>query len=201
MSHKIAHVSIKGKRPILLNRFTEDAISLERKERTGKAGNDPEEWKRTVMATENGQLYIQPTYIFGCLTRACSFIGGKRTLGSELASTLIVLDDIIPIKNRFLPTEITRDEKEPVYLDVRGVRNPGSKAGARNVRYRVAASKGWEMDFSLVWDSTIVGTQLLKSILRDAGNLVGLADARKIGFGRFEVIGFEESAYAEESSA
>lgn len=41
-----AHVVIEGKRPLLWHHFGPDALPLEKRERTGGAGNDPHEWKR-----------------------------------------------------------------------------------------------------------------------------------------------------------
>lgn len=58
MSLLIADIKIKGTRPLLFNRFAIDTISLHKKEQTGVAGNDPEEWKRTYSATSDGQLYL-----------------------------------------------------------------------------------------------------------------------------------------------
>jgi hypothetical protein len=83
----------------------------------------------------------------------------------------------------------SEDPDAPVYLDVRSVKNPATKA--RNVRYRVAASSGWEAEFTLMWDKTVVSRGEMESALRDAGRLVGLGDGRSIGAGRFEVVSFE----------
>ena len=47
-----ANLLIRGTRPMLIHHFGADAIPLERRERSGVAGNDPEEWKRTVLMTD-----------------------------------------------------------------------------------------------------------------------------------------------------
>ncbi len=44
MALMYASVKIKGTKPLFLNLFTNETLSLERRERTGIAGNDPEEW-------------------------------------------------------------------------------------------------------------------------------------------------------------
>jgi hypothetical protein len=106
----------------------------------------------------------------------------------SVGATLQVIDDKVLIKDRFLPDPITEDSDAPVYLDITSVRNPATKA--RNVRYRVAASKGWELDFNIMFDRSIVSRAEMESVCRDAGALVGLADGRSIGFGRFEVVDF-----------
>ncbi len=55
----------------------------------------------------------------------------------------------------------------------------------RNIRYRVAASPGWQCCFTLLFDKTIVSRTEMEAVVIDAGKLVGLADGRSLGFGRF----------------
>lgn len=182
-----AKVKIRGTRPILWHRFGPEAIPLEKVEKTGVAGNDPEEWKRTYLATRDGQLYIEASYIFGCFAAKYTK-NGRASIQKNVAATLQVLDDII-LLDRWMPEELTQDPEQPVYLDVRSVKNPQTKA--RNVRYRVAASPGWRAEFTIMWDATIVSRGQMEAVVIDAGKLVGLADGRSIGFGRFEVESFE----------
>lgn len=191
MSILRAKASIVGKRPILFHSFSVDTIALEKKERTGVAGNDPEEWKRSVLATKENQLYVDSTYIFGCLRDGGRYIKeGRGSLQQKIASTLFVLNEII-LLDRFLPSEPipSQDKTEPVYLDVRSVKNPSTKG--RNVRYRIAASPGWKASFEIEWEATIVSRRQMESALISAGDFVGLGDGRSIGFGRFEVHSFE----------
>lgn len=188
-----ATVIIEGTRPLLWNAFNVAAIPANgKRKKSGVAGNDPEEWKRTVLATPEGQLYVEPSYVFGCLRDAARYTKqGRSSLQSLLVATLQVLDERI-LLNRYLPNDLaglSTDNKAPVYLDIRGVKNPVTRS--RNIRYRVAASPGWEMMFHLAWDETIVGLGQLRAVLHDAGELVGFADGRQIGFGRFVVKDFE----------
>lgn len=180
-----AQVTIKGLRPLMWHAFGPDAIPLEKQERTGVAGNDPEEWKKTVLALPTGQLYVQPSYVFGCLREAAKYTKkGKGSIQSAVSATLQVADDVILV-DRFMTSPLPSDPTAPVYLDVRSVRNPATKA--RNVRYRVAASSGWHTTFNIFWDKTIVSRGEIESVVRDAGQLVGLGDGRSIGMGRFSV--------------
>ncbi|MGP1906795.1 hypothetical protein ACTSEZ_01400 [Metabacillus sp. JX24] len=188
-----AKVKIKGSKPLLIHMFTTETLSLERRERTGVAGNDPEEWKRTYTVNEEGQLYVHPSYVFGSMREASKYTkSGRGSIQPKLSATLQLLSSRIYF-NRFMPEEITRNENEPVYLDVRSVRNPSTKG--RNVRYRVALSTGWESEFEIIWDNTLVATHQIEAVLYDAGMLVGLADARSIGYGRFEVKSIETNTY------
>ena len=99
----VAQLSLKGTRPLLWHRFGPEALSGERKERTGSAGNDPEEWRRTVLATPEGQLYVEPTYAFAVLREGAKFTKkGQSNLQKSLSATLQVLGERI-LLNRFWP--------------------------------------------------------------------------------------------------
>jgi hypothetical protein len=190
MSIVCATIGILGLRPLLWHHFGADALPLEKRPKTGVAGNDPEEWRRTVLATAERQLYLEPAYIFGCLRDAAKYTARKRgTLQPLLASTLQVPDDRVLV-DRWVPEQGLRQvESDPVYLDVRSVRNPSTRA--RNVRYRVAAAPGWKASFTVAWENTLVSENEMRAVMRDAGQFVGLGDGRSIGFGRFQVAEFQ----------
>jgi hypothetical protein len=188
-----ARVTIRGVRPCLWHRFGPDALPLEKQERTGVAGNDPEEWKRTVTATDDGQLYVDSSYVFGMMRDGAKHTKkGKGSIQALVAATLQIQETFV-LFDRHLPdglkTPPPTDPTQPVYLDIRGVRNPSTKA--RNVRYRVAASPGWQCSFTLLWDKTVVDRNQMQAVLIDAGTLVGIGNGRSIGMGRFEVAAFE----------
>lgn len=186
-----ANITVRGTRALLWHAFGPDAIPLEKQEKTGVAGNNPEEWRKTVLITKERQLYLEPTYIFGCLRDGARHVKkGRGSIQALVTATLQITDDKILV-DRFLPTEdeLTRDSDQPVYLDVRSVRNPSTKG--RNVRYRIAASKGWALTTTIQWDKTVVSRGEMESACIDAGRLVGLGDGRAIGFGRFEIVSFD----------
>lgn len=199
-----ASVSIRGVRPLLWHAFGPSALPLEKQERTGVAGNDPEEWRKTCLVTKSGQLYLPPTYIFGCLRDAArNTKKGRGSIQTLVASTLQIIDDKILIDRHWSgypnghdfdvksATPPPNDVDSPVFLDICGVRNPSTKA--RNVRYRIGASTGWTTTFNLRWDKTIVSRSQMEAVCIDAGNLCGLGDGRGVGYGRFEIIDFKAS--------
>ncbi|MHC4196082.1 MAG: hypothetical protein ACYSQZ_09140 [Planctomycetota bacterium] len=199
---RTAKVTIEGTRPLFWHKFGREALPLEKKEKTGVAGNDPEEWRKTVMVNKEGQLYLEPTYAFATIIGGSKFTKkGRGSIQKDMAATLQVLDNRILVDRHFpgypngkafdVETVDTpgEDTEEPVYLDVRGVRNPSTRA--RNVRYRIVASPGWSCSFSIIWDVTIVSTNQMEASLNDAGKLVGIGNARAIGMGRFDVTEFE----------
>jgi hypothetical protein len=193
-----AQVTITGIRPLLWHRFGLDALPIEKKARSGVAGNDPDEWRKTVLATKTGQLYIEPTYVFGSLRDGARLIPYRKgSLQSVVVSALQVKETRILI-DRSLPKgdlrQLIQAEDQPVYLDVRGVRNPATHA--RNVRYRVAASPGWRASFTLSWENTLLSENQVRAVLNDAGQFKGVGDGRNIGFGRFRVTTFKLIAEA-----
>jgi hypothetical protein len=183
-----ATVTIEGTRPLLWNHFGPDVIPLEKQEKSGVAGNDPDEWRKKVLCDEEKrQLYILPIAVFACLREAAKFTKkGRGSLMSDVGATLQVFDDRVLV-DRYLPEEpVPTDPNAPVYLSVQSVRNPATKA--RNVRYRIAVCPGWCTTFTIVWDKTIIDRNQMQAVLNDAGKLIGLGDGRSIGFGRFRIV-------------
>lgn len=187
-----AKVTITGARPILWHAFGPETLPLTKRERTGVAGNDPEEWKKSVLMTEKRQLFVRPTYIFGALRDGARYTKkGRSSLQALLTATLQVLDDEI-LLDRFVPPEpLPLDPTASVYLDVQSVKNPTTRA--RNVRYRVAASAPWELNFTILWDRTVVSRAEMEAVVIDTGRLVGIGDGRTIGYGRFALDHFAVS--------
>lgn len=185
-----ASVQIEGTRPLLWHAFTPAAIPVGgKRERSGVAGNDPDEWRQTVLVTEDRQLYLPAAAVFGCLRDAARFTRrGRGSIQAAVAATLQVRDERVLV-DRFLPDEpLPTDPDEPVYLHISSVRNPATKG--RNIRYRVAASPGWHTSFTVQWDRTVVSRNELEAVLLDAGRLVGIGNGRSIGLGRFALRSF-----------
>lgn len=194
-----ADVEIIGTRPILFNCFSPECIPLERKEKNGVAGNNPEEWKGTYKTTDEGLLYVEGSYIHRCLINAAKFT--KRGLQSKLSATLETLSDKLIFENRKVPdpNTITTDPTKDIYIDIRSVKM--SKTSARHIRYRLATASGWKTAFTISWESTLINKELLESVCHDAGQFVGIGDNRSNGFGRFEVISFKSYQIREQRNA
>lgn len=191
-------VKIEGTRPLLWNHFGPHALPLEPQERGGIAGNDPDEWRRSVLMSLDRELYLLPSSIFKCLREGGKFIKqGRGTLEKLVACTLRVQSNPIIIEGRFVPHKpeylndgIFLEEMPEVFVDVSPVVNPATRR--RNIRYRVATAPGWTCTFTAEFDKTIVTRNQMNSICIQAGEFVGLGDARTIGLGRFKVLAFDE---------
>lgn len=191
-TRKQADITIEGTRALLIHAFFIDALSAQKKEKTGSAGNDSEEWKRTIyIRKEDNQLFLPGAYFFSCICHGAKNIkSGKGSIQPKMASTLQIVDEQV-LLNRYIPQnwELSQNPEELVYLDVRGVKNPSTKG--RNARYRVALRKDWTCSLSVLWDSSVISVEQMHSSINEAGSFVGLGDARGIGYGRFKVIQFE----------
>lgn len=192
MTYKKATVTIVGKKPLLFHSFSEESLPVDgRKEKQGVAGNNPEEWKKTVLMDENRKLFVFNSYIFGCLKGGAKYVKeGRGSIQTKVGACLQVEEDRVFVEGRSVPEEeeLSRDVTKKVYLDVRSVNNPNTKG--RNMRYRVACSKGWRLTFNIIWDSSIVAVGKMQQAVVDGGNLIGIGDGRSIGFGRFDIESF-----------
>ena len=196
--HKKATVSIIGTRPLQFHAFGVHALDGGRKTKTGTPGNDPDEWRKSVLATSDGQLYLTRPYIFGCLKNGGRHEKiGRGSLLPKVAATLQVLgSDKIFVIGRKLPgpvdniknEDLSTNPDDPVYLNIAGVRNPTTKA--RNIRYTICCCPGWELEFHIMWDDTMIAEHSMEAVCHAAGFFEGLGDGRSIGHGRFEVKSF-----------
>ncbi|MGC8488801.1 MAG: hypothetical protein ACP5QO_11395 [Clostridia bacterium] len=189
MGVAMARVAITGHRPLLFHHL--DPVFFDGPSKPGKApGNNPDEWKRTALWTADRQCYLLPDHVFATARDGGSKIRrGRGSLMGEIVSTLEVREDRI-LLDRWVPLdhEITRDPNQPVYVDVRMVKNPATRL--RNMRYRLACSPGWHAAFTLLWEDTVVHPSQLEAALVEAGLRIGIGDGRGVGFGRFTVDAF-----------
>lgn len=93
---------------------------------------------------------------------------------------------------------ITRNPSHDVYIDVRSLKI--QRTSGRHISYHLALSKGWELEFSIIWEATVVGKELMESVCYDAGLLVGIGDNRVNGFGRFDVLEFKAERLSSQSA-
>ena len=188
---KTAKIEAKGNRPFLFNHLGINFLSTDRKTLSGTSGNNAEEWKNSVLYNEKRQLYIPSSYILGSFKYGSVYTKiGRGTLMKKVVATLLVLDETI-LFDQFLPEEKDlkiNDLSEPVFLDVRTVKNPNTKGS--NLRYRIGMKSGYEFSFKIMWDDSIVSENHMKNVARDAGMLVGIGDGRSLGFGRYEIKDF-----------
>lgn len=183
---------IVGIKPLFFHKFNIETLTDQKKPKTGTTGNNPEEWKQSFFQ-DNNKLYIPGAYIFAALKNgAVNTKAGRGTIQKTFISAVNVMDEKIYF-NRSVWDGWEEDEFEnvptnsddPVYVDVRMVANPNTKG--RNIRYRLALSPGWELEFSLEYDESLLSLSQIKKVIEDTGKLQGIADGRSLGYGRYEV--------------
>jgi hypothetical protein len=189
---KKAKFKLVGTKPLLFNAFRPEMVSEESstKPKTGKAGNNPEEWRERVFAEEK-KLYLPDTYFFAFIRSGGSFIKvGRGTLQKKIIACITIPETKYFFLNRELPKiveeietgDLIKDSDQPVFLHVCGVTNPNTKG--RNVRYRIGLGVGWEIEASVEWDDTIVSKSQMEACINSAAKLSGMADGRNNGYGR-----------------
>lgn len=193
---KKVFVKITGVKSFLFHKFNIEVLQQLSKVKTGSAGNDPEEWK-TSFFHNDGKLYIPSSYINSALKNgSVNTKAGRGTLQKSWISAVQVEEETIYFNREIFPNweettieEAPKDSTNPVYVDIRMVANPNTKG--RNVRYRLALSPGWELNFHLIIDDEILSMAQVKKVIQDTGKLQGIADGRTLGYGRFELDEFE----------
>lgn len=197
---KKVYIEITGTKPVLMHKFNIESLQQLSKVKTGSAGNDPEEWKKTFFEND-GKLYFPASYLFACLKKGSVHTkAGRGTIQNSWISAVQIEEEIIYFNREMFKNwqnlsfdEIPKDPKEPVYVDIRMVSNPNTKG--KNVRYRLALAPKWELKFNLIVDDEVVSIQQVKKVVQDSGKLQGIADGRTLGYGRFQLDIFEVSDY------
>ena len=181
-------VSIQGKTPLLMNRFTEaNEVKISAGTSTvtvGHKGTPREQAIPKAYMDNKGNLYVPGPNIFACLIAAGSFHKAGKTKVTTQKSSLIpagmALEEIICPLN-------TKDFE----VDSRSVVIPAT--GGRIMCHRPRLDK-WKTQFTLTVDETMFAPEFVRVLIDDAGSKVGLGDfrpARKGPFGRFFVTKWE----------
>lgn len=191
-----ASVEIEGTRTLFWHAFSLGALSLGRREKGGVAGNDPQEWQKTVLYDQlTRQLYLPDTYLFASIREGSKYTKvGRASYQTRIIATLQVLDERNMV-DRYLPEVPSADVNQLVYIDIRPTNNPATRG--KNIRYRIVAAPGWHCQFRIAWDRTVISTEIMQSILRDSGSMAGVGNARAIGKGRYLIRSFVAREFVE----
>ena len=138
------------------------------------------EAEKLAYRKDNKELYVPGTAVKGCLINASSFKKiGKYAAKSIIAGGVFVMEDKIGLGTK----EYELDKRTVVIQR------------ARVVKARPMLEK-WKISFEIQYNDNMIGdSEIIKNILIEAGQRVGLLDFRpqKYGnFGMFEVTKWEE---------
>ena len=182
---KDIHITIRGKTPLLMNRFTDSAQMQATAGSRSSISNDStpaiETARSKLYMADDGTIGIPQPNMFRCIIDAGKFHKvGKSKVTTMKSSVLPSCIDIEPI---FIPVE----HSQPWKVDSRPVRIPST--GGRIVAHRPCFDD-WKLSFSITLDEEVMSERLLRDVVDDAGSKIGLGDYRpdcKGPFGKFVV--------------
>lgn len=178
---------LTGITPLILNKFhdaaAEAASSGTRSSAAAQDRGTPREIAEKKLYTGvSGEYVIPQPNLLRCLVDGGQFHKiGKAQVTTSSKSLLYggALD--------ILAAEIPIIHDQPWTVDTRAVVIPSTKGRILAHRPRF---DDWALEFTATIDTSIIGAKLMRQIIDDAGNRVGLGDfrpARKGPFGRFRV--------------
>jgi len=179
MTKKI-QVEITGITPLLMN----NPIAMLNPKQEGKLSTenrDPvEEAKKVLYLDEKGKLYVPATAIKGCLINASAYRKfGKYSAKPIVAGGVNIFPDRVILSNQTWEVDLRT-------VVIQRARVP--KARPKII--------DWKLNFELAYNEKLIANgSLIKPILEDAGERVGLLDFRpaKLGsFGMFKVTKWKE---------
>ena len=183
---KIITVTIKGKSPLLINRFKEQSEVTEVIKKSGKKdyGTPREQAEATaycdLKGAKKGKLWIPSSWIVGSIMTVASdykIPGSRKSVKSVAGGVIVPCDEKIYFKGNPSIKAIEIDSR-PVVVQ-----------RARIMRHRARLEK-WELTLSLEIDETILPVDSVHDILSDAGRRAGLGDFRPQRggpFGRYQI--------------
>jgi hypothetical protein len=178
------HVKIEGLYPLLVNRFHEEAQA------EASSGVHSRKELDTPFKDAENRLYRNETlgvYFPAENIRQSIIVAssrhkiGRKAATADVAAALYVDPEVIPLT-------------EPWVVDSRAVVIPATRG--RILRHRPSFPK-WTLSFNLRVDTALIDLNLVRRIVDDAGNYVGIGDyrpARKGPYGRFSVVLWEHEA-------
>lgn len=176
---KVIKVEITGKTPLLMNN-PQQMVRTKSVRKTTEERSLESDAEKTAYKTKTGELYVPSRCVFASIINSAKlFKTGKQNMSSLLAGTI-----------RIEPLELLLGTKK---YEIDAQRVVIQRQGIIKAR---ACLPDWKISFDLIYDDTYVGDPLiLKQIIQDAGNRIGLLDfrpQRKGNYGTFDVSKFKE---------
>lgn len=179
-------VTIEGKTPLLLNRFTDEAqqsaSSGARLSAVGDKGSPRAQATPKLYLGQDDLPVIPQPNLFRCIIDAGKFFKAGKSKVTTLKSSLI------PSCVELNEVEYVIEHEQPWEVDTRAVRIPST--GGRILAHRPCFND-WKITFDVTLDTSVMSESLFRDIIDKAGSAIGLGDFRpdcKGPFGKFRVI-------------
>ncbi len=173
---------------MLLNRFTEEAAEKATRGSTAARRGEPEtEYEQSYNALYIGTNgFAGKCIIPGFNLARCLMEGGRwHKQGKKQVTTQ--KSSLVPAAMRILEDEIPIESDQTWDIDTRPIRNPTT--GGRILRSR-PRFRTWKLQFTIRLNEERISESLIRKIIDDAGQCIGLGDFRpdcKGPFGTFKV--------------
>lgn len=186
---------IVGTAPLLQHRFPLEALAGLMEGATRRTGAEDRryEWLTTLYAHDG--LLVQPaSHIEAALVRAAAGFRVKGAKGKTYreiirAAVLISPEEILHFWNG-MPLAVPGPELLTTPTDALSVNLQRVIVNRAAVaRARLQISPGWELDFTITVNDDQLRPEVVRTILEEAGQAVGIGDYRP-KFGRFTVAAF-----------
>lgn len=182
-------VTLASKGPgILMNPMSGDLLDelagVKTKSASDKDTSLDDRAAKKVIRSEKGEIGLPVTYILASLINAGRHVkNGKEKISTATSTTLY---EFLQIEDEFL---VFADQKTPWSVDKRrGVlNNAGKSVAVAIIRPRF---KEWKTTFTIVVDTGVMNTEVVKKIFEAAGAKIGVGDFRpqkKGPFGMFKI--------------
>ena len=183
------NITITGKTPLLLNRFTDEAqmaaTSGTRPNISTDSKTPREVAEKKLYTGDDGIPGIPQPNLFRCIIDAGKFFKAGKSKITTVKSSLI------PSCVEISPIFITIDHEQDWTVDSRPVRIPAT--GGRIIAHRPRFDD-WSLSFQAGLDEDTIAERTFRDIMDAAGSKIGLGDFRpdtKGPFGKFYVVHWE----------
>lgn len=175
-----AEVTIEGASPILFHRWNCDAVEAKAKAAKGSAAKKTDDIESYIYRNDAGELCLPGEYLRQAIIMAAKFRQDPRSPRKSamdlFKAAVISLTDLASLG----VSEWDYEDRRRVTVQRNGI-----------TRIRPAMREGWKATIQLMVNiPEYVSPLLLRSVLDDAGRLVGVGDFRPT-FGRFTVTNWE----------
>lgn len=173
-------VTVEGSCPILFHRWNCDAVEAKAKAAKGSAAKKSDDVESYVYRNDEGEICLPGEYLRQAIIWAAKFRQDPRSPRKSamdlFKAAVIPLTELASLG----VTEWDYEDRRRVTVQRSGI-----------TRIRPAMKEGWKATIQLMVNiPEYVSPALLRSVLDDAGRLVGVGDFRPT-FGRFTVSNWE----------
>lgn len=187
---KKLHVVLVGKNTLLMHSCKTvnplHPLAIEIKKFTSKKKKTEEdllkiselEWEAGLYYDEENGLHITQECLRGTLINGAKLFKA----GKDIERYVTFIDVAAPL-DIGVPFDLEKMRKDMKYYDVRAVAVMRNRVNRTRPRFDV-----WRCEFGILFDEEHIDVGVIARAFENAGQYIGLCDARTLGYGRFSTI-------------